>query len=186
MTGLGVAASFAFFWFSRLATCHLTIDNVSHFNVNDSRMLISARFAREEGNGQGLAFGATTSGTFECLPVEEHALWLKRVEELPRDPEDAWYCTTTDGLVYEINRPAAWFKNPGAVSGETIPPSRQSQRWVRLYATNEDQRRVENQTVQEGWWSPSVGAQVGNEYHVGHSRQVGRRCPDQIHQRSGR
>jgi hypothetical protein len=54
------------------------------------------------------------------LLEEGNALWLKGVEELPRDPEDAWYCTTADGLVYEINRPAAWFKNRGAVSGETI------------------------------------------------------------------
>jgi hypothetical protein len=116
----GVAARFTFFWFPHIALCFSSNcrQRLLIFNVNDFQDVASQRDL--QGKGQGLAFGATTRGTFDCLLLEEDALRVKGVAELPPDREDAWYCQTSDNLVYEINRPAAWFKNRGAVSGETI------------------------------------------------------------------
>jgi hypothetical protein len=68
---------------------------------------------------QGLGFGETTRGTYECLLLEEHALSVKP-EDADDNHEEPWYCKTSDELVYEINRPASWFQTRGAVSGETV------------------------------------------------------------------
>jgi hypothetical protein len=65
-----------------------------------------------------LQYGATTRGTFECLLVEEDVLRL--TDNGLADEELAWYCKTPDHLMYQINRPDAWFKERLAVSGETV------------------------------------------------------------------